>query len=623
MNLIVTGLLCLLLVAAMLTRGATRSAPKDAQETDAAPPAAPSSTRATRGLPQISLGRLRRTAKTDAPEAPRQRRNRPRLALSVSGVPAPEAVPDGAPESDQPERADEAVQESGATGEGALQVEAAEWIDLPEPDVTAEAAETLLLDFSPGALDLASYVDSVAPVPVGGEFIDAPGWPVPGEMADFSVDLFDPQPSTDVVDAPVAHDADTASNDQVSATSEAASTWDETALIEWADEPAEAFEAAEVPSDDWAADVPVDALVGVTVAGAENSPSWDVHAWSEPAQADRLEDDATDGAWEDPDWSWEEGQDVVAAEADEPVSSDSVVPDEIAWATGLHDEFPVPVENPFPVQDDQTAWVDEPLIEAAADAMPPTAEIRAAAVTDEEAPHAPRTRSEADVQPERPVVLPAPEASLPRAEAFDVPGAPAATPAKPALTRTKASRRLEKRLATAEAELEKIAKKTTAKKGELRTASKKQIAKRVGAVLADPQIAQHFDIRVAKGTLSYTRRSVALPVLRVGTTDPSSPGATGIELLAALEGPIRASLLSNLLADYANAEAERRIAEVLRQHRAPRHAPDEFDALVGRLSEISQGRLLGIAPAHRDAVETSKGVPPTARGRLGHLTHDA
>jgi hypothetical protein len=130
--------------------------------------------------------------------------------------PRPRPSPTERQGSDQPERADEAVQESGATGEGALQVEAAEWIDLPEPDVTAEAAETLLLDFSPGALDLASYVDSVAPVPVGGEFIDAPGWPVPGEMADFSVDLFDPQPSTDVVDAPVAHDADTASNDQVS-----------------------------------------------------------------------------------------------------------------------------------------------------------------------------------------------------------------------------------------------------------------------------------------------------------------------------------------------------------------------------------------------------------------------
>lgn len=76
---------------------------------------------------------------------------------------------------------------------------------------------------------------------------------------------------------------------------------------------------------------------------------------------------------------------------------------------------------------------------------------------------------------------------------------------------------------------------------------------------------------------------------------PSQPGTTqGANLLAALQEPLRASLLSGLLADYANAEAERRVAEVLRQHAGPRHAPDDFDALVTRLAEVTQGPLLGI-----------------------------
>ena len=77
---------------------------------------------------------------------------------------------------------------------------------------------------------------------------------------------------------------------------------------------------------------------------------------------------------------------------------------------------------------------------------------------------------------------------------------------------------------------------------------------------------------------------------------PPAPGtAHGADLLAALQEPLRASLLSGLLADYANAEAERRVADVLRQHAGPRHAPDDFDALVTRLAELTQGPLLGIA----------------------------
>ena len=77
---------------------------------------------------------------------------------------------------------------------------------------------------------------------------------------------------------------------------------------------------------------------------------------------------------------------------------------------------------------------------------------------------------------------------------------------------------------------------------------------------------------------------------------PMAGTTNGADLLAALQGPLRASLLSGLLADYA--EAERRVAEILRQHAGPRNAPDDFDALVARLAHISQGPLLGIdAPA--------------------------
>ncbi len=169
--------------------------------------------------------------------------------------------------------------------------------------------------------------------------------------------------------------------------------------------------------------------------------------------------------------------------------------------------------------------------------------------------------------------------------------APVATPKAPKVD--KRTRQLEKRLAAAEAELKRIAKRTKGKKGDLRKAGKDKIAKQVRKAIGDPALAHHFDLEVGKGRFAFERRSGELPVVTVGE---HRPGGEGSELLAALEGPMRANLLAMLLRDYAHSEADRRVAAIRSHGGVTAGDAGEFDALVARLAELSQGALLGIDP---------------------------
>jgi hypothetical protein len=81
------------------------------------------------------------------------------------------------------------------------------------------------------------------------------------------------------------------------------------------------------------------------------------------------------------------------------------------------------------------------------------------------------------------------------------------------------------------------------------------------------------------------------------TVGEHRPGE-GSQLLAALEGPMRANLLAMLLRDYAHLEADRRVATIRSQGGVAAGDAGEFDALVARLAELSQRALLGIEPRH-------------------------
>ena len=82
------------------------------------------------------------------------------------------------------------------------------------------------------------------------------------------------------------------------------------------------------------------------------------------------------------------------------------------------------------------------------------------------------------------------------------------------------------------------------------------------------------------------------------TVGEHRPAGEGSELLAALEGPMRANLLAMLLRDYAHSEADRRVAAIRSHGGVAAGDAGEFDALVARLAELSQGALLGIDPPH-------------------------
>ena len=120
--------------------------------------------------------------------------------------------------------------------------------------------------------------------------------------------------------------------------------------------------------------------------------------------------------------------------------------------------------------------------------------------------------------------------------------------------------------------------------------------------LGDPELAHHFDLQVGKGRFAFERRSRELPVVTLGgdvLDQAGRSGGAGSELLASLEGPLRANLLALLLSDYAHAEADQRVAASSSPSGGAGDAPGEFDALVARLAVLSQRALLGIEPPRR------------------------
>jgi hypothetical protein len=429
-------------------------------------------------------------------------------------------------------------------------------------------------DHGPIDLDVASYIDSVAPVPLDiaftepdqageathtvgatAEFIDAPGWPHPGDMG-FALESFETQrgnaiglgsaPADDSAYAPDATPAPDLMAGGDHDLFDPARGWTDYAVA--------SDDVPDAPPAAWTEDAAVETPVAAGAVCADESPGWDAHAWKETA-----EDATVREAWRDPDWSWDDEDERAGFAAAEEASQAAAPLGDVALVETLADWTPPVVEDAPTVTDppDELAVTDAPIAQTA----PPPAD---------------------------------PDPSPALATSIVPPASPATT------KRGKHTKRLEKRLATAEDELRRIAKRTKSN-GDLRKAGKKKIAKQVRKALADPELAHHFEVRVGKGRLAFERRTHELPILTVSgaAVSPMAGASQGADLLAALQEPLRASLLAGLLADYAHAEAERRVAEVLKQHAGPRHAPDDFDALVTRLAAVTQGPLLGIdAPPH-------------------------
>ena len=452
--------------------------------------------------------------------------------------------------------------------------------------------------------------DATPKVGATAEFIDAPGWPHPGDMG-FALESFDPQrgnasglrtaPADDRAYVPDA----TAAADPMGAD-------DEGDLFDpargWTDHAVASDDIPDALPAEWTAERGIEASVAAGAVPADESTSWDAHAWKTPSEAATVKE-----YWGAPDWSWGDDDEKDGAAAAEDASHVAAPLDDFT-----PDETPADWTTPFV---ENAPAFDEPLDRLMADDAPveTPADWTIPFVEDVPAFDELLDRLAADDAPVEPIVEPfehAPAVTDPQDE-LAVPGAsiaPAAPPpadsdpsavvttnvvlaATPAVTkRGKSTKRLEKRLTTAEDELRRIAKRTKSKKGDLRKAGKKKIAKQVRKALSDPEMAHYFEVQVGKGRLAFERRIPRLPVVTVaGAAAPPMPAASqSADLLAALQEPLRASLLAGLLADYANAEAERRVAEVLRQHAGSRHAPDDFDALVTRLAEVAQGPLLGI-----------------------------
>ncbi len=546
MNVLLTGSLVLLLVAALLKRQATQGK---------RPEGAPEVGTRTATTKSRSLSRIGRRPQTEIPGPPRKRRNRPKLGLSVAGLPAAESAAQAT--LDQPDAPSPADDDGVDTPAGNSHAGTERFAD-------TALGEQSSADHCPIELDLPSLVDSVArvphviPVPLAvaatepdrvaratanagatAVFIDAPGWPHPGEIG-FALDSFEPQPGNATAPGATLTDDSTYVPDDATSAADRVDGGEQDDPFDpaqgWTDSVVAGGDPPDAPPAEWTVNVAVEAAGAVW---ADESPSWDAHAWNEPSADATVEE-----AWGEPDWSWdqEDGTDGVAATVD---ASQRATPlDDPACGEASADWTDPVVED--------TPTVHEPLDQLTADEAP-------AEGTSDPIGHAP-------------VIT----------------------------MRTKHTTRLEKRLAAAEDELRRIAKRTKSKKGDLRNAGKKKIAKQVRKTLSDPEMAHHFAVRVGKGRLAFERRTEGLPVVTVAgaSVTPMAGTTQGADLLAALQGPLRASLLSGLLADYANAEAERRVAEILRQHAGPRNAPDDFDALVAHLAHISQGPLLGIdAPA--------------------------
>ena len=568
MNVLLTGSLIVLLIVAVLARQATHGKRPEVA------PAVVARTAAKR-----SLSRIGRRPETEIPDPPRQRRNRLKLGLSVTGLPAAESVAQPALDrSGPPGHADDNVGE--ATG---------------HPHSGDEQFATSPGEpYSPIDLHLGSYIGSVASVPhaiaaiepdragdatpkVGAtsEFIDAPGWPHPGDMG-FALESFDHQHGNAIV-------LGTAPADNSAYVPGATSAADPMGADDEGDlfDPARAWTDYAVASDDvpdalpaeWTADRGIEASVAAGALSADESTGWDAHAWKSPSEAATAKE-----YWGGADWSWGNGERAAAEDASHGAAPlDNFTPDEppADWTAPFVDDAPV---------------FDEPLDQLTADDAPVEPLV-------EPFEHAPAVTDPQDelAVPGAPIAQAAPPPA--DSDPSPVVTTNSALAATPAVTKLgKHTKRLEKRLTTAEDELRRIAKRTKSKKGDLRTAGKKKIAKQVRKALSDPEMAHHFEVRIGKGRLAFERRIPGLPVVTVaGAAAPPMPAASqSADLLAALQEPLRASLLAGLLADYANAEAERRVAEVLRQHAGSRHAPDDFDALVTRLAEVAQRPLLGI-----------------------------
>ena len=582
----------LLVVVLLKRRAAGTSAAASAEER---------TTSRRMGLPTPRL-RGRHATSSDSPDLPRQRRQRLKLGLAVTGLPVSDE-PDEAEVESEVEFFDPEFAPAPLATNAAGTVEtlddpvvdddaAPEFDDAPfEPRYTAPDSGPI---YPPLALDLASYAGSVAPVPVGASthhedengVVFAPGWPSPGEISaeldDFA--YYASGATATAEDTTLTTDADAADSFDLA---ESWSVGDEglSSDPDWA-APDPNDESVEAPQASWD-DAPVEQMVAAGVVGDE-TPTWTAESWdgSDAATEDAEHDgDASAEAWQEPDWSWEpddadDTQDLDTSAPAEPAVVD--VDDALEWESLTNDARDVVIDDPPGVDADDLEWGAPPATEPTPTG-PPAA---AAAIEVPDEPIA-AIASQPVNEPSAGFDTPTPAPAIPTST---LPEAPIPAQAR---VHTAATKKLAKRVAAAEAELQRIAKRASGKKGDLRKAGKKKIAKQVRKALRDPELSDRFDIRVGKGRLSYERRD---DDLTLGPVHSTAEPSVGKDLLQALEGPLRASVLSNLLADYATAEAHRRIADVLRTHGSSPTVSSDFDQLVARLTEVSQGPLLGLPP---------------------------
>lgn len=588
----ITGLLCLLLLAALVRYRATRPA-RPGGESRTGPGRA--------RLGKVSL-RLGRGSRTTEPDPPRQRRHRPRLGLTVSGVPTEEALlntPDAA--STEPSEEPAAVERSNEANDAAILELAAGAVisDDNRSGQTAHPAE------EPSPAHHAVPDDATEDIPVALRgvvqdvaVIEAPGWPQPGELGlSSATDGFTTDPNV-----AVAAEQDEGIDDLIA-------------------EPAIAVPAT---GDDGRSEVISDDMWDDPVAGfdpvsgwdqSDDEPSspipdaipadWATHEleavlddpWAPPETIPPDVGGADDEEWNVTEWEFAT---VATPSAATPMTRDdgestrdgelnpTVFPGDapvFTWSPEEDALAPEPDPEPEPYVADlgPTSFADPPAGEPAQSLdVDGISDARAAVPALEAATWAEPAGETAETGTEAPDESVGPSDTLKR------------------LARDKRTKQLERRLAAAEAELRRIAKRTTGKKGDLRKAGKDKIARQVRKALRDPELAHHFDLKVGKGRFAFGRRAGEPPVVTLGATleQAGRDGATGSELLTALEGPLRANLLAMLLSDYAHAEADRRVA-ALRSRNGGGGDPGEFDALVARLAELSQDALLGIEPSRR------------------------
>ena len=568
----ITGFLCLLLVVALVKYRGGRTSGTSGQ-------ARAGSVRARLGKTTLRLGRGTRQRE---PEPPRQRRHRPRLGLTVSGVPTEEALLRTADELSGPATEDPIAERSTEDNDAAI-LELAAGTAVGDDSRSAAAiqpaAEAPLADDALRDHAGEEFAVALNEAAHDATVIEAPGWPQPGELG-----LSSATDGFADAGAPEIGDEDEDAGDLITPTP---------------------IVAAHAPEEDHAAPI-TDVMWDGPVADPDPESGWDPPEEdpAEPAPAAPAPEWSTADldALLDESWTLPAAIDEVPVEM---ISREAEVTDDGAWNVAewelasvaapetaaavhgsTHDLDPLPSAGPEDAavftwpSDDLEA---EPELDAAA-GVPSSQDIEE--LTDAAAP-APEAAS---------WEMPGDTPAAPADEAPRAPTDPIATPSHQ--VRDTRTTQLEQRVAAAEAELRRIAKRTKGKKGDLRRAGKDKIAKQVRKALGDPEIAHHFDLQVGKGRFAFARRSAELPVVTLGETvdRAADDGATGSELLTALEGPLRANLLAMLLRDYAHAEADRRVAALRSPNGASGTDPGEFDALVASLAELSQGALLGIEP---------------------------